>query len=157
MSDDLVKIVIELGEDGWLGHETEGVWAERISDDLYCILNSTWFAKGISFEDVVVTSEREEKLFYEHISAKSGNSTYRIMLPDEDCESRFEEYWRPLEAIGCTYEGMSLGKRQLLSVNAPKSTEINTAYRLLKAGEDSGVWVFEEGDCGHLASENANW
>jgi hypothetical protein len=46
------KVVFDL-ERGETPYETERVWAERISDNRFRILNSPFFVFGISFEDEV--------------------------------------------------------------------------------------------------------
>lgn len=55
-------------------------------------------------------------------------------------------YWLPLENAGCTYERAT---GRLLAIDVPPLTEIHLAYGLLEAGEQAGVWSFQEGHCGH--------
>ncbi|MCP5335133.1 MAG: DUF4265 domain-containing protein [Oceanospirillaceae bacterium] len=43
----------------WHGYESESVWAEKISNDRCRIRNTPFYAKGVSFEDVVFVREKK--------------------------------------------------------------------------------------------------
>lgn len=146
----LVKVVFYLGRDQWHGFETESVWAERISDNLCRIRNSPFYASGVSFEDVVFVKEQGGLLVFEAVSTASGHSTYRILVEKSVTKAEFEKYWLPLEKLGCSYESADSGRMSLLAVDVPPSVDVYKAYELFTLGEQSGVWGFEEGHCGHL-------
>ena len=85
----------------------------------------------------------------EEVAVSGGHSTYRIMMPSKrgaENNPIFEEYWKPLEEIGCSFEGFDA---TIIAVDVPPQTDIYKAFNLLQAGEDDGVWSFEEGHCGH--------
>ncbi|WP_434148423.1 DUF4265 domain-containing protein [Methylocaldum gracile subsp. desertum] len=145
----LVKVVFFLGADQWHGYDTESVWAEKIADNRCRIRNTPFYAKGVSFEDVVFVREKDGSLFFEAISIAAGHSTYRILLDKAIRESDFSKYWSPLEELGCTYEGADRGNMLLLAVDVPPNVDIHKAYELLDKGEKAGIWGFEEGHCGH--------
>jgi|SRR5690554_3084289 len=145
----LVKVVFFLGEDQWHGYETESVWAEKITDNRCRIRNTPFYAKGVSFEDVVFVQSKEGCLWFEETSIAAGHSTYRILLEKSIPEGDFAKYWRPLEKLGCSYESADSGEMTLLAVDVPPNVDIHKAYELLDYGEQAGIWGFEEGHCGH--------
>lgn len=139
------KIFFELGPNAWHGFETESLWAETVSASRYKLANTPFFAKGVSFEDVVFVKKKEGLLYYKSTSILSGRSTYRI-IPNTDVD--FDRAWEPLSRLGCTYENSSRGIG-LIAVDVPQSANIYEAYSFLEWGENEGIWSFEEGHCGH--------
>ncbi len=75
----LVKVVFFLGEDEWHGYETESVWAEQVSDTRCRLRNTPFYAKGVSFEDVVFVQKKKGSLWFESVSLAGGHSTYRVI------------------------------------------------------------------------------
>ena len=145
----LAKVVFELGTDDWHGYQTESVWAEPISCDRFRILNTPFFAKGVSFEDVVITKKNGDKLLFKSVSIAAGHSTYRILLDRSVSDVNFLKYWNPIEQLGCSYESMDIGRMRLLAVDVRPKADIQQVYRLLDKGENESIWSFEEGHCGH--------
>jgi hypothetical protein len=145
----LVKVVFNL-EDDWHGFETETVWAESLSEDRCILRNSPFYAKGVSFKDIVhVSKERQSDAFvFESVSNVAGHSTYRIIVPKSTSLELFERYWEPIQKLGCSYEAAQ-DLYSILAVDVPSKANINEVYRLLEEGEDDEVWDFEEGHCGH--------
>lgn len=145
MERDLVRIVFELEPDAWHGNATERLWADRVGPDRYRLRNTPFFAFGVSHGDVVLGEERDGQVFFKATTIRSGHSSYRIRLRNEDDRSAFLRYWEPIARMGCTYEG-----GPVMAIDVPAPTDIHSIYRLLEAGEAAGVWDFEEGHCGHL-------
>jgi len=143
------KVAFVLDSEEWHGYGTETVWAEAVASDRYRLRNTPFFAKGVSVEDVVHVRERDDTLFFDAVSLSSGHSTYRVMVDDAAEPGVLEEYWSPLQALGCTYESAEMNVL-LLAVDVPPGVDIYAAYALLEKGEADGVWHFEEGHCGHL-------
>ncbi|ETJ46816.1 DUF4265 domain-containing protein [Pseudoalteromonas agarivorans] len=145
----LVKVVFNL-EDDWHGFETETVWAEYLSENRCKLKNSPFYAKGVSFEDVVhVNKEKQSDVFvFESISIAAGHSTYRIIVARSTTHSLFEKYWKPIQNLGCSYEATQ-DLYSILAVDVPSKADIHEVYRLLEIGEDDGIWDFDEGHCGH--------
>ncbi len=75
-----------------------------------------------------------------------------MILASPNCPD-LDEYWKKLEAIGCTYESTTLntkhGKKVLYSIDVPDSTDLYAVYSILEDGEKNGVWMFQEGHVGH--------
>lgn len=144
----LRKLKIILNPEEWHGRASETVWAEKVAGDRYRIRNAPFLAKGIGLLDVVNTVDHGCELVYKSTSISSGHSTYRLSPLDFDNRTLFEEYWEPLEALGCSFES-AMPAMRLLSVDVPPTANIHQVYRLLEAGEAGGAWEFEEGHCAH--------
>ncbi len=145
----LTKVFFKLNADSWHGYSTESVWAEPISSNRYRLRNTPFFAKGVSFEDIVFIQEQDGDLVFESTSIAAGHSTYRILLGKSVPDRDFSKYWHPLEEAGCSYESAVREKMLLLAVDVPPNADINAVYKLLEKGEKDGIWGFEEGHCGH--------
>jgi hypothetical protein len=145
----LVKVVFNL-EDDWHGFETETVWAEYLSENRCKLKNSPFHAKGVSFEDVVHVNRepQSDAYLFDSISIAAGHSTYRILVSKSTELEYFEKYWKPIQALGCTYEAAQ-DLYSIIAVDVPSEADIHEVYRLLENGEENGVWDFEEGHCGH--------
>jgi len=153
----LQRLIFKLNTRDWHGHANEGIWAEQVqgSDDgmVFRLANSPFFARGVSYRDIVraLSIPGTQELFFDRVLQHSGHSTYMILVPEGNTE--FETCWTKLQLLGCTYEGtsinISLGTTKLYSVDIPGLTDIYAVYSILKIGEKSGVWTFQEGHVGH--------
>jgi Domain of unknown function (DUF4265) len=141
----LVKITFELERDTLHGSATESLWATPLGPAQYRLENTPFYARGVSFQDVVLARSREAMLLFVEVFKRGGHSTYRI-IPTGGAPSDLRTYWEALRAQGCTYEE---GQSGLLAVDVPPEANIFDAYRTLEAGAAAGVWDFEEGHCGH--------
>lgn len=145
MGHGLLRIVFELDSSAWHGNATERLWAEPVGEGRFRLRNSPFFAFGVSNEDVVFGEDRGGQLCFAGVSIRGGHSTYRLKLGGQGRGTpTFQEYWTPLEKLGCSYE-----EGPVLSVDVPPSADIYAVYGLLEAAEAAGVWVFDEGHCGH--------
>lgn len=79
------------------------------------------------------------------VSIRSGHSTYRMFVRHGLPTPTFLSHWKPLEALGCTFESA----KSLLAIDVPAKADIYKVYKLLEAGESHGVWEFEEAHFGH--------
>jgi hypothetical protein len=73
------KVVFPLKRDE-SSYETESVWAERLSETRFRILNSPFFVFDVSYEDVVEAKPEGEILRFVRVLQRSGRSTYRVIL-----------------------------------------------------------------------------
>lgn len=123
--------------------ETEDVWAEPLGGSRYRLLNSPFFAFGVSAEDTVLAQREEGTLVFQQVVARGGHSTYRIYLQNgETIQSPgFDEHWKPIAALGATFENAN---GRFIAVDIPPTRDVAEIYRLLQAVEDSGFWAFEE-------------
>ena len=121
--------------------------AEELRFELH---NSPFYAKGVSYLDVVEASENPDypgEFQYVRTVRPSGHSTYRLLVVKGSAD--FPQWWEQLEKLGCTYEYSDEGEKLLYAVDVPASTDVFQVYRILEAGEKESVWLFDEGHCGH--------
>jgi hypothetical protein len=151
------KILFPLDPDDWHGRVSESLWAaplhESAVSNAFEIQNSPFFARGISFLDVVRAVRHPEygDLEFAGVVDRGGHSTYMILVtPDNPA---FASYWKRLEDVGCTYESANLktavGDRVLYSVDVPETTDVRVVYAVLAEGEQKDIWLFQEGHVGH--------
>jgi Domain of unknown function (DUF4265) len=145
LMEEKVKVIFDLNPEDQQRYSTEGVWAERVGPDEFRILNSPFFVFGVSADDVVKATLRDNDYRFERVVQKGGHSTYRIFLQDgrtvqgDDFRSR----WETIRRLGATFENAN---DRFVSVDVTPAGDIVKVYDLLKQGEADGVWVFEEGN-----------
>lgn len=143
-----VKVLIPLPEDSDHGLGAENLWAESVADGAYRVRNIPTWAYELSLDDVIEAHEAEDgRLTLDRVVRRGGHSTYRIIPDAGTDEATFLARWAPLHDAGCTYESHS--DRARYAVDVSPEANIHKVYALLHAGEDDGVWEFEEGHCGH--------
>jgi hypothetical protein len=166
LDENLVRIYFHLDPEDWHGRPNEGLWAEPLNQtssvDIFRLRNSPFFAKCVSFEDIVRAVPRPDGghgLEYAGVIDHSGHSTYMLLVPPNQ-QNNFEIYWKRLECLDCTFEStsiqISLGPRTLYSVDVPHLTDIHAVYSILDDGESNGIWVFQEGYVGHKFESSRN-
>lgn len=151
-ADDLVKVRFQTDPDGLSGGSPERLWAKRHAGDeaYFQLQNSPFFAKGISYLDVVEATEsrdHEGEFEYRRTLSGSGHSTYRILVRRDS--SSFAPWWERLATLGCTYEYAKEGAQLLYAVDVPPCANNYEVYGILEDGENHSVWGFDEGHCGH--------
>ena len=152
MTEKLIKVSFELDESDWHGHGSETLWASPIVESEwrhFRIMNSPFFARGISYRDIVKASafDNDFILDFKEVVERGGHSTYMLLF--EATEPRFSSYWNMLEKSGCSYEStrieLSIGQRSSFSVDVPPSADIYEIHEILQRGENDSVWIFQEG------------
>ena len=138
----LAKIAFELPISEFPDHATEVAWAEQIGPLHYRLRNLPFFARGVSFGDVVRVRTSDSWPIVEEVIGRSGHSTYRVICD----RTAFERRWPTVAATGCTYERAD---DRLVAIDVPPEADIHRVYAALEAGETAGDWEFEEGHCGH--------
>ncbi|WP_170136348.1 DUF4265 domain-containing protein [Nannocystis exedens] len=122
---------------------SESLWAEDLGSGRYKLRNSPWFMYGVSFEDVVrARPVVDGVLEFVEVLEPSGSSTFRILLRENIEPTMFERYWKPLQALGCTWEQ---AKKRLYAVDAPRGADLEQVADLLERGVADGVWDWETG------------
>jgi hypothetical protein len=152
MAGQLVKVRFALDPQDWHGHGGEFLWASPIGasiGDEFEIRNYPCFATGISFKDVVKASPSANARVFEFqaVARRSGHSTFMLLVaPDAQ---NFQTYWKSLEERGCSYEAgpidLSIGRRELYSIDVPPGSDIHEVRRILENGEHDGAWEFQDG------------
>ena len=147
-----VKIDFELNPEDQQGYETENVWAERIGDNEFRLLNSPFFVFGVSAEDIVSAQRHGSAYKFDHVVRPGGHSTYRVFLQGGRTiqDESFQSPWAEIRKLGATFENAN---DRLVSVDVPPGVDVVRLYGLLKQGEENGVWAFEEGNYEGAAQE----
>ena len=142
----LVKLFFRLAAGDWHDHSVESMWAEPVAGsdagNLYRVRNSPFFARGVSFLDVVRAEPSDHfdgALEAVEFIDESGHSTYMVIC-QTDLE-RFEKRWELLQALGCTYESSTLSVGLLYSVDAPPGADLRQIDEVLAQGVTDGVWT----------------
>jgi hypothetical protein len=140
----LVRVAFGLDPQASHGSVSERLWAFPVGGRRFRLENSPFFARGVSYLDVVFAEEKAGELWFAGVALRGGHSTYRVRLAEAQ-KATFELRWKSLQGLGCTYE-----EGFVLAVDVPPSADLHEVYRLLDQGETEGAWEFEEGHCGHL-------
>jgi Domain of unknown function (DUF4265) len=141
----LFKLTLPLNAKSWHGFGSEIVWAQGLPDRTLLLRNSPFFAKGLSNLDVVDAKVDNNELFFTGVRSKGGHSTYRLMVDNAISDTRFQERWKELAALGCTYESFNGSNLKLYAVDVPSALDVKAVYVVLQGGEHDGIWDFEEG------------
>jgi hypothetical protein len=146
------KIRFDLEPGNEQGYEAEHLWAESVGPEEFRILNSPFFAFGISLDDIVRAEKMGDSYVFRNVVRRSGHSTYRLFLQGNRtiADKDFTDRWHEIAKEGCTFENAN---GSLVTVDCPTKTDVSAVYELLKRGEDEGIWAFEEG---HYASQASN-
>jgi hypothetical protein len=104
--------------------------------------NTPFFARGVSYLDIVRATESDGASAYAGTVREGGHSTYRIIARDV---SDFDQQWQPLGEMGCSYESTTTQRGHLYAVDVPPAADLSAAYAILEAGEAEGIWIFQEG------------
>jgi hypothetical protein len=145
----LAKVTFPLDPTDWHGMNSENVWAQPLSDKLFVLENSPLYALGVAYKDVVIaTSKPDGQLVFSGIASRGGHSNYQLVLEKGVTKEQFERFWKPIEALGCSYES-STNPEDVFAVDVPPNVDVSATYALLARGEREGVWEFGEGHCEH--------
>ena len=138
-----VKIRFELDPGEKQGYECENLWAEPVGPREFRILNSPFFAFGVSANDIIKARKAHGAYRFWKVVRRSGHSTYRIFLRGGRTirDRAFRRLWSRIAAFGCTFENAN---DLFVTVDVPPRADVGKVYSFLKEGELDDVWVFEE-------------
>lgn len=137
------KIRVPLPAGSWHGYASEGLWAEPVARDQFRLLNTPFYAKGLSVDDVVAATLAPDGYEFDSVIERSGHSTYRLIPEDKD---QVAQGLMDLQRLRCTWEE---GPGGLLAIDVPPESNIHDVYAVLESGSEQGIWDFEEGHVGH--------
>jgi hypothetical protein len=155
MYENYEKMLFRLNPEDWHHVTGERIWAESVENGnakIYRLMNSPFFAHGVSYLDVVrgIPEEDGEGLEYGGTIEKSGHSNIWLLAPDGP---GFDKYWPPLQELGCTYEGSKEDtkavKRTLYAVDVPPEADIARVLRIIGQAQSEDVWRCEIGHMAH--------
>lgn len=142
-----VKVVFTLPPDPDHEFTREALWAKPLPSSSYILENVPFFIYGVSFGDEIEAKRQNGRLQFIRVVQHCGHSTYRVFLSDE-AHDQVSAMRSRLDAMGCLIED---GGSLWFALDVPPEADIFAVYELLEKGEESGIWTFEEGHCGHLS------
>jgi hypothetical protein len=137
------KVRVPLPATSWHGYASEGLWAEPVARNRFRLLNTPFYAKGLSAGDVITTKLEPDGYVFDSVAERSGHSTYRL-VPEDNKE--IAQGLMDLQRLGCTWEE---GPGGLVAIDVPPESSILEVFAVLEAGTMQGMWDFEEGHVGH--------
>jgi hypothetical protein len=144
---DMVKITIPLPPDNLAGAATESVWADPQPDGTYKVKNVPFYAKGISYDDIVDAAPKDGVLTFSRVVQHRGHSTYRIYANHGRTTPDVVALIEALREMHCDIEPAT---DNLLGVDVLPEADIYKVYATLEAAERAGKIDFQEGHCGHI-------
>ena len=78
------KVLFQLqkDEDGYPPDDWESLWAFETEQGLYAIDNVPFFARGISWGDVVSVERQGDDLYFKEVVRRSDHSVLRVIVFD---------------------------------------------------------------------------
>lgn len=151
----LVKVIFDLSDDPEQrshGSQAELVWAKPLGDGKFEILNSPFYASGVSFEDIVSATPDPDDgdwLFrFDKVTKSSGSTTVRIIFSKANWQDSESGLIKSLNDLGCFYEGSTEHDR-LVALDIPEEADYAKVKRLLDDGEIAGTMDYEESALRH--------
>ena len=130
--------------DDWPPYETEGLWAEQLTENTFKLDNTPLYAEGVSCADIVKAAPDEDGvLVVQSIVRRGRHTTYRVSLND-DVSSDAEDvrsFLSLLNRLGCVYEAQH---GLLYSVDVPPEANRREVDLAMQAGKGMGVWTYEK-------------
>lgn len=146
--DDLVKIFfhLEQDEDGYPPVATESLWAKKVPGGGYQLDNVPFYAKGVSWNDIVEAEPDEDgALNYKKVIRQAGHSTIRVIVFDA---AEVSPLRKELEKLGCDSEQDYVP--QLMSVDIPPAEGIRNIWSLLEQGLSGDRLEYENACIQHV-------
>jgi hypothetical protein len=135
---------LQKDEDDYPPNDWETLWAFEVSPNLYSIDNIPFFARNISWGDIVSITQKGKELHYQKTVQYSGHSVVRVIVYNH---SEREKLHKTLQKMGCDTEQSHLPS--LITVDIPPSIDINLIREYLNKGEAEDKWEYEESSIQH--------
>lgn len=141
-----VRFALERDADGWPPADSEGLWAEPVSRDLYRLENTPWFARGVAANDLIeARPDADGVLWFVQLRERGGRIVVRVIPradgPLDGSRRRVLDVFEPLGVRG---EGMS-SPVNMVALDIGPEAALSSVKSLLAAGESDGRWYYEEG------------
>lgn len=136
---DKVMFRLSKDEDGYPPDDWETLWACEVGRDLYSIDNVPFFARNISWGDVVSAVREGDELHFREVVQPSSHSVLRVIVFDP---TKVDEVHEKLNEMKCDTEQSHLPS--LLSVDVPPTVDLEEVLDFLREGEADDRWTYEE-------------
>ncbi len=120
-------------------YRQESVWASKVGSN-YRIENTPFFAKNISYGDLVSVENDNGKLYFLALISASEHSTIQVVFFDT---STFDKLVLVVEGLGASWEGLDERKRYI-SINFPSDKNYSDLKNVLDYGLKNGDWDYRE-------------
>ncbi|HDS1083180.1 DUF4265 domain-containing protein [Stenotrophomonas maltophilia] len=142
--DQYVKILFRLPkQNGYPPVEWEGLWALPQGEG-YRIDNVPFYARLVSFGDVVFAAEVNGDLVFDGVKVPGGHSTIRVISYSSELVS---EMRGGFESLGCSTELSNI--ETFFSVDVPPEVDYQRVVDLLSMYAESGALDYEEASIQH--------
>jgi hypothetical protein len=138
---------LERDQDNYPPADWEWLWASRVSDSTFKIDNIPFFAKLISYGDVVEVKQTNTGLIFNTLVQPSGHSTVRVIVhrrgrSDEQLQVVVEDVRVAMRAMGCSVEKSHIPG--LIAVDVPPEVNYQSVAAFLSKKESEGLLGYEE-------------
>jgi hypothetical protein len=135
------KVMFRLKKDadGYPPDDWESLWAYEVEPGLYSLDNVPFFARGVSWGDVVSGEQKGDELHFKEVVRPSDHSVLRVIVHDK---SKVGEMHDKLKEMNCDTEQSHLPS--LLTVDVPPTADLRKVLDFLSEGEADGRWTYEE-------------
>lgn len=132
--------------EGWLPHDTEGLWAKRVGANTAQIMNVPFLQDGVAQDDVVrFVSDNDGVLWSVERVEPSGSCTIRVLpIPTGPLGRSATAVHEKFAPYGLGGEVFS-NSFPLVAFNVPAGADLQAIKELLVTGEAEGWWHFEVG------------
>jgi len=135
---------LECDAEGYPPVSSESLWATPIGKGLYRLENVPFFAREVSYQDIVAVETVDGRHWFKEVIEPSGSSTLRVVVFDISYRHRVIER---LRQYGCSIEVSYTPK--LFSVEVPKEAPYDEIIDYLNQGYESEELDYEEGCIRH--------
>ncbi len=139
-----VMFRLQKDEDGYPSDDWESLWAYEVEPGLYSIDNVPFFARGVSWEDVVSVDRVGSELHFKEVVRPSGHSVLRVIVHNN---SGADEVHESLNQMGCDTEQSHIPC--LISVDIPPSVELREILNFLDKGKADDRWGYQTASIRH--------
>lgn len=132
--------------DDWPPVDQEAIWALNLGRGRYKVDNVPFFAKNLSFGDIVQTESADHEMPYvSAVLERSGHSTYRVIVNANLNEKQHGEYHELLAALKHLRVSIEAGWEHFFAIDVPIGVPVQAVYEVLELGVEYDIWDFEEG------------
>lgn len=135
-----IFFALEQDDDDSSPVSVESIWALRTQDGFYEIDNIPFYAKGVSYKDIVeAVPDDDGCLCFKCVVRPSQRSTIRVIVADLKDQ---DDLLKKLENFGCSWGGSN--QSSLITVDVSPEVDLDSVIRFLQDGFEQDRWDYEE-------------
>jgi hypothetical protein len=152
---DLEKVCFRVEQDnsGYPPVQVEGLWARPFDQEKYILDNIPFFAKGVSWMDMIATTQSPDgQKWVTGVVSSSGHSTVRVIVFRDSrgtraLEEHVSELRKRFVSLGCSTELSHLPG--LFAIDIPPDVPYSRILPVLEEGKVRDEWDYEEANLQH--------